>query len=58
MRKLPRDKDNDYSREAASARRDTVQAETGADLTHVGAYSFDPAVLPGNIENFSGVAQR
>ena len=57
MRKLPRDKDQDYSREMATARRDVVTAETGADLTHVGAYSFDPAVLPGNIENFSGVAQ-
>lgn len=57
MRKLPRDKDNDYSRESASARCETVRAETGAELTHVSSYSFDPAVLPGNIENFSGVAQ-
>ena len=26
-------------------------------LEHVGSYSFDPDVLPGNIENFIGVAQ-
>lgn len=57
MRKLPRDKSNDYSREMATARREVVREETGADLTHVGSYSFDPAVLPGNIENFAGVAQ-
>lgn len=58
MRKLPRDKDNDYSREMATARRQVVTEESGADLTHTGTYSFDPAgVLPGNIESFSGVAQ-
>lgn len=58
MRKLPRDKDHDYTREMASARRQVVTEESGADLTQVGSYSFDAAaVLPGNIENFSGVAQ-
>lgn len=57
MRKLPRDSQNDYSREMASTRRDTVSAETGASLFHTGAYSIDPALLPGNIENFSGVVQ-
>ncbi len=30
---------------------------TGTELHHVGQYSFDPSVLPGNIENFTGVAQ-
>ena len=58
MRKLPRDKDNDYSREMATARRQVVTEESGAALTHTSTYSFDPAaVLPGNIESFSGVAQ-
>ena len=57
MRKLPRDKANDYTRGMATERRAVVSGETGADLTHVGSYSIDPAVLPGNIENFSGVAQ-
>ena len=52
-RPVPRDPDNDYTRDQASARRDF----TGTDLTHVGSYSFDPEVLPGNIENFIGVAQ-
>jgi hydroxymethylglutaryl-CoA reductase (NADPH) len=55
--RIPRDPENDYSREAAEARRRLIKDETGADLENVGAYSFDPAVLPGNIENFIGVAQ-
>ena len=57
MQKLPRDVDNDYTREMAARRREVVSAETGAALEHIGGYSFDPGVLPGNIEAFSGVAQ-
>lgn len=55
--KVPRSKDNDYSRDAATARRDFVREQTGTHLEHVGSYSFDPSMLPGNIENFTGVAQ-
>jgi hydroxymethylglutaryl-CoA reductase (NADPH) len=54
---VPRDKGNDYTHEMAAKRRDFVREHTGADLSHIGAYSFDPSVLPGNIENFAGVAQ-
>ena len=54
---FPRDKANDYTREIAAARRQTVSEETGAALAHVGSFSFDPEVLPGNMEGFSGVAQ-
>ena len=57
MQKLPRDAANDYTRDMASARRAVVSAETGADLTHTGSYSLDPALLPGNIEGFSGIVQ-
>lgn len=57
MKKLPRDPENDYTREMASARRYAVTAETGIALLHTGSYSFDPSVLPGNIESFAGVAQ-
>jgi hydroxymethylglutaryl-CoA reductase (NADPH) len=55
--RIPRDSQNDYTREAASSRRNFVQTQTGVDLSHVGQYSFDPAVTRGNIENFIGVAQ-
>jgi hydroxymethylglutaryl-CoA reductase (NADPH) len=54
---VPRDPDNDYSREAADARREFLRERTGADLEHVSSYSFDPGLLPGNIEQFTGVAQ-
>lgn len=57
MQKLPRDPENDYTRAMAAARRQAVTAATGADLSHVGSYSVDPAVLPGNIEGFAGVVQ-
>ena len=50
---VPRDAMNDYTRQMAAQRR----AFTGQQLEHVGSFSFDPAVLPGNIENFIGVAQ-
>ena len=32
-------------------------ASRRASLEHVSHYSFDPSVLPGNIEHFTGVAQ-
>ena len=57
MQKPPRDKENDYTPDMASRRRAVVNAETGSSLEHVGSYSIDPGVLPGNIENFAGVAQ-
>jgi len=55
--RIPRDKDNDYTDDLAARRREFVRDKTGAALTHVGKYSFAPAILPGNIENFMGVAQ-
>ncbi|MEI2786633.1 MAG: hydroxymethylglutaryl-CoA reductase [Candidatus Nanopelagicales bacterium] len=51
--RVPRDPENDYTAAMAARRREF----TGADLEHVGSFSFDPAGLPGNIENFIGVAQ-
>lgn len=55
--RIPRDKANDYSDEWATNRREFLKAKTGADLEHVGQYSIDPTVLPGNVENFIGVIQ-
>ena len=57
MKRLPRDAEHDYTREMAAARRRVVSEASGASLEHVGAYSFDPALLPGNLEGFSGAAQ-
>ena len=55
--KIPRNKENDYTREAAEMRRSFAKEQRGVALEHVGGFSFDPSVLPGNIENFIGVAQ-
>src|ERR671938_610862 len=57
MARIPRSTENDYTREQAAARRRFAKEMTGADLHHVGQYSLDPSILPGNIENFTGVAQ-
>jgi hydroxymethylglutaryl-CoA reductase (NADPH) len=54
---VPRDRDNDYTREAAAMRREFLRERTGAELEHVAQFSFDPGVMPGNIEHFIGVAQ-
>jgi hydroxymethylglutaryl-CoA reductase (NADPH) len=55
--KIPRSIENDYTREAAAARREFAGEQTGADLDHVSQFSFDPSVVKGNIENFIGVTQ-
>jgi hydroxymethylglutaryl-CoA reductase (NADPH) len=55
--RIPRDQTNDYTHELAERRRQFAHERTGVSLSHVGMYSFDPAILPGNIENFIGVAQ-
>jgi hydroxymethylglutaryl-CoA reductase (NADPH) len=55
--RIPRDKNNDYTLEAAATRRRFAEDKTGAKLDHVGAFSVDPTTLPGNIENFIGAAQ-
>ena len=54
---VPRDPDDDYTREAAQRRREFATERTGASLEHVGSYSFDPAIATGNVEQFMGVAQ-
>jgi hydroxymethylglutaryl-CoA reductase (NADPH) len=54
---VPRDREDDYTRDAAKLRRDFLTERSGASLENVGSYSFDPGVLPGNIEHFTGVAQ-
>src|SRR5579864_4574621 len=55
--RVPREVDSDYTNAMAAKRREFVREQTGADLSHVAQYSFDPSILPGNIENFAGVAQ-
>ena len=56
-RKIPRDRENDYTSASAAARRAFLLDQTGVPLEHVSRHSFDPALLPGNVEHFTGVAQ-
>ena len=56
-RRIPRDPDDDYSPAAIKARQDFAREHTGSAIEHVSSYSLDPGSLPGNVENFLGVAQ-
>jgi hydroxymethylglutaryl-CoA reductase (NADPH) len=54
---VPRDREDDYTHDAATARREFAKERTGVQLEHVANYSFDPKVVGGNVEHFTGVAQ-
>jgi hydroxymethylglutaryl-CoA reductase (NADPH) len=54
---VPRDRENDYTREAARLRAEFVRERTGTTLEHVTSYTFDPSLVAGNVEQFLGVAQ-
>src|SRR3954464_4296461 len=54
---VPRDREDDYTREAAEKRQEFIRERTDSSLEHVSSYSFDPSVLTGNVEQFVGVAQ-
>lgn len=56
-RLLPRLKEQGYSRERVTQRREWVEQRARARLTHTGSYSIDPERMRGNIENPIGVAQ-
>lgn len=53
---IPRFEDN-YTEDAARARRAFLTEQTGADFTHTAHYNLAPATLKGNTENFIGVVQ-
>ena len=55
--KIPRDRTDDYSPAAIKARQEFVRQHSSSPAEHVAHYSLDPSTLPGNIENFFGVAQ-
>lgn len=57
MSKIPRDSQHDYTESMAQTRRDFITDKTKVPLDHLAHYSLAADTLPGNIENFSGVAQ-
>ena len=56
-KKIPRNAENDYSREIVEQRQQFIEQQTGAALNHTKQFSFDPHEMESNIENFWGVAQ-
>lgn len=56
-RKIPRDPEDDYGPSAIKARQEFAREHTASRVEHVSHYSLEPHTLPGNIENFIGVAQ-
>ena len=56
-RTIPRDPTDDYGSEAIEQRQGFIREHTDSPLEHTSAYSLNPTTLPGNIENFFGVAQ-
>ena len=54
---IPRDAEDDYGDAIIQARQNFIKQQSGAELTHISSYSFDPHVTQGNIEHFTGAAQ-
>jgi hydroxymethylglutaryl-CoA reductase (NADPH) len=54
--RIPRLED-DYTRTAAAKRMEFLGEATGVRPEHIGGYSFDPAAVAGNVENFIGAVQ-
>jgi hydroxymethylglutaryl-CoA reductase (NADPH) len=54
---IPRNDADDYTPEVIGQRQAFIEKFTGQKLDHITHYSFDPHILAGNIEHFTGVAQ-
>ena len=55
--RIPRDNADDYSEKIIEKRQEFVADYSDTKLEHIKNYSFDPHILEGNCENFTGVAQ-
>ena len=54
---IPREEKDDYSADIITKRQLFAEKYAGIKLKHLPNYSFDPQLLKGNIEHFTGVAQ-
>ncbi len=54
---IPRNDTDDYEAGIIRRRQALIEEATGAKLRHVSNYSFDPHLVKGNCENFTGIAQ-
>lgn len=55
--RIPRDEVDDYSEVIIHKRQSFVEQFAQTELKHLTSYSFDPHLVKGNIENFTGIAQ-
>lgn len=55
--KIPRSKTDDYEEEIIEIRQQFIKSFSGVEPNHITHYSFDPHIVQGNIEHFTGVAQ-
>jgi len=55
--KIPHDRTRDYEIEIIQKRQRFIEEFAGVTLAYIDKYPFDPKILQGNIENFTGVAQ-
>ncbi|WNJ16458.1 hydroxymethylglutaryl-CoA reductase [Pontibacter sp. G13] len=54
---IPRDNHDDYSPEIIRKRQALIEEFSKKPLEHIPQYSFDPTLLRGNVEHFTGIAQ-
>lgn len=57
LTRIPRASKNDYAEEIIQERQRFAEKFSVNKLNHVKNYSFDPQILAGNCEHFTGVAQ-
>lgn len=55
--KIPRNDQDDYEEGIIKTRQAFLEKASNISLEHIKHYSFDPHILQGNIEHFTGVAQ-
>jgi hydroxymethylglutaryl-CoA reductase (NADPH) len=55
--KIPRDESNDYNKNIIELRQKFIENQSHSHLNHLKQYSFEPMLVRGNCENFTGVAQ-
>ena len=55
--KIPRHQENDYSSEIIQKRQKYIEQYAQTSLNHLKQFSFEPSLVQGNCEHFTGVAQ-
>lgn len=57
MIRIPRSDNDNYTEEVIHERQMFIERNSSIKLEHITHYSFEPHIVKGNIENFTGIAQ-